>query len=134
MIDHGQFAVPGTTRSRLILEVASELVGEDDWLQKQAKVSLRTQGTVDWPLTLFASDNPEASSSERVLDKEVSGMPLELSYRHTEREPAVTDLFDGRDARALGHGEGYLIFRGDRCDDSQRQRFAKWPGAAKGER
>ncbi len=30
MIDHGQFAVPGTTPSRLVFEVASELAGEDD--------------------------------------------------------------------------------------------------------
>lgn len=30
MIDHGQFAVPGTTPSRLVFEVASELAGEGD--------------------------------------------------------------------------------------------------------
>lgn len=87
MIDHGQFAVPGTTRSRLILEVASELVGEDDWLQKQAKVSLRTQGTADWPLTLFASDNPEAIDEVMSGKAQVAIMnpvePLTLAFRGT---------------------------------------------------
>jgi len=87
MIDHGQFAVPGTTRSRLILEVASELVGEDDWLQKQAKVSLRTQGTADWPLTLFASDNLEAIDEVMSGKAQVAIMnpvePLTLAFRGT---------------------------------------------------
>jgi len=87
MIDHGQFALPGTTRSRLILEVASELVGEDDWLQKQAKVDLRTQGTADWPLTLFASDNPEAIDEVMSGKAQVAIMnpvePLTLAYRGT---------------------------------------------------
>jgi len=87
MIDHGQFAVPGTTRSRLILEVASELVGEDDWLQRQAKVSLRTQGTADWPLTLFASDNLEAIDEVMSGKAQVAIMnpvePLTLAFRGT---------------------------------------------------
>ena len=87
MIDHGQFAAPGTTRSRLILEIASELVGEDDWLQKQAKVSLRTQGSADWPLTLFASDNPEAIDEVMSGKAQVAIMnpvePLTLAFRGT---------------------------------------------------
>jgi TRAP-type uncharacterized transport system substrate-binding protein len=49
------------------LEVASELVGESGWLERQAKVSLRPQGASDWPLTLFASDSPEA------IDEVMSG-------------------------------------------------------------
>lgn len=87
MIDHGQFVVPATTRSRLMLEVASELVGGKDWVQRQGKVSLRAQGTAGWPLTLFASDDPE------VIDEVVSGNvqvaimnpvePLTLAYRGT---------------------------------------------------
>ncbi len=87
MIDHGQFAVPATTRSRLMLEVASELVGEKDWVQRQATVSLRSQGTAGWPLTLFASDDPT------VIDEVVSGKvqiaimnpvdPLTMAYRGT---------------------------------------------------
>jgi len=82
MIDHGKFVVPATTRSRLMLEVASELVGGKDWVQRQATVSLRPQGPGDWQLTL-----PD------VVDEVMSGKvqvaimnpvdPLALAYRGT---------------------------------------------------
>jgi len=49
---------PHTTRSRLMLEVASRLVSRKDFPYLQARVSLREQGSEDWPLTLFASDSP----------------------------------------------------------------------------
>ena len=49
---------PHTTRSRLMLEVASALVNRRDWPLLQARVSLREQGSDDWPLTLFGSDSP----------------------------------------------------------------------------
>ena len=49
---------PHTTRSRLMLEVASALVNRRDWSLLQARISLREQGVPDWPLTLFASDSP----------------------------------------------------------------------------
>src|SRR5215475_4096591 len=52
MIDHGQFVAPAITRSKLMLEVASELVGGKDWMQRQATISLRPQGRGNWPLTL----------------------------------------------------------------------------------
>ena len=87
MVDHGQWVVPATTRSRLMLEVASELVGGKKWVQRQATISLRPQGRGSWPLTLFASDDPE------VIDEVVSGKvqvaimnpvdPLTLAYRGT---------------------------------------------------
>jgi len=87
VIDHGRFAIPATTRSRLMLEVASELVGEADWFQRQAKVSLREQGAAGWPLTMFAGDTPSA------IDEVVEGRaqiaivnpaePLTLAYRGT---------------------------------------------------
>jgi TRAP-type uncharacterized transport system substrate-binding protein len=51
---------PHTTRSRLMLEVASELVNRRDWPYLQARVSLRAQGGNDWPVTLFGSDSPAA--------------------------------------------------------------------------
>jgi len=51
---------PHTTRSRLMLEVASELVNRRDWPYLQARISLREQGSSEWPLTLFASDSPAA--------------------------------------------------------------------------
>jgi TRAP-type uncharacterized transport system substrate-binding protein len=49
---------PHTTRSRLMLEVASELVKRRDWPYLQARVSLREQGSDQWPVTLFGSDSP----------------------------------------------------------------------------
>ena len=49
---------PHTTRSRLMLEVASALVNRRDWNLLQARISLREQGSQVWPLTLFASDSP----------------------------------------------------------------------------
>ena len=49
---------PHTTRSRLMLEVASALVNRRDWPLLQARVSLREQGAEDWALNLFASDSP----------------------------------------------------------------------------
>ena len=51
---------PHTTRSRLMLEVASELVNKREWPYLQARVSLREQGSSDWPVNLFASDSPAA--------------------------------------------------------------------------
>ena len=49
---------PHTTRSRLMLEVASQLVSRKDFPYLQARISLREQGADEWPLTLFASDSP----------------------------------------------------------------------------
>ena len=49
---------PHTTRSRLMIEVASALVTRRDWNLLQARISLREQGSEDWPLTLFGSDSP----------------------------------------------------------------------------
>src|SRR6266540_1437234 len=49
-----------TIRSRLVLEVASELVDQSDWAQRQVRVNLRPQGADEWPVALFASDGPAA--------------------------------------------------------------------------
>src|SRR6516225_7893358 len=49
---------PHTTRSRLMLEVASQLVSRKDFSYLQARIQLREQGSAEWPLTLFASDSP----------------------------------------------------------------------------
>src|SRR5215831_10890793 len=51
---------PHTTRSRLMLEVAAELVNRRDWPYLQARISLREQGSDRWPVNLFASDSPGA--------------------------------------------------------------------------
>src|SRR5262245_40794515 len=53
------YARPVVTRSRLMLETISELVGGEDWPYKQALVQVREQGTAKWSLSFFASDSPE---------------------------------------------------------------------------
>jgi hypothetical protein len=49
-----------TIRSRLVLEVASEMVDQPSWPHRQARVSLRPQGSDEWAVTLIASDGPAA--------------------------------------------------------------------------
>ena len=49
-----------TIRSRVMLEVASELAGDPTWEPKQARVQLRRQGASAWETTLFGSDAPSA--------------------------------------------------------------------------
>jgi hypothetical protein len=46
------------TRSHLVLEVASELVGSDEWPYRQARIDLREQGGEVWSASLFGSDGP----------------------------------------------------------------------------
>lgn len=60
---------PHTTRSRLMLEVASQLVNRKDFPYLQARVSLREQGAGEWPMTLFASDSP--ATVQEVADGQV---------------------------------------------------------------
>lgn len=50
---------PILTRSRVVLEIASELVADRDQPYNQAKVMLRAQGATDWPLALFGSSTVE---------------------------------------------------------------------------
>jgi TRAP-type uncharacterized transport system substrate-binding protein len=91
MIDHGRFAIPATTRSRLMLEVASELVGEAHWSQRQVKLSLREQGAAEWPLTFFASDTPDAIEEVVEGRSQIAivnpAQPLTLAYRGTGPYP-----------------------------------------------
>jgi TRAP-type uncharacterized transport system substrate-binding protein len=51
---------PVIQRSRLVLEMASEMVGEGDFPYKQVRVQMREQGGEEWTLCLFASDAPAA--------------------------------------------------------------------------
>ncbi len=55
----GSRPTPMTTRSRVVLEIAAELVAIRSQKYNQAKVSLRVQGGPDWPLTLFGSSTIE---------------------------------------------------------------------------
>ena len=50
---------PVTIRSRLVLEIAAELVSRNDQPNGQAKILLRPQGGGDWPLALFGSSTVE---------------------------------------------------------------------------
>lgn len=50
---------PMTVRSRLVLEIAAELVAMRDQPNGQAKVLLRSQGGDDWILSLFGSSTVE---------------------------------------------------------------------------
>ena len=49
-----------TIRSRLVLEVASEMVDQSSWPHRQARVSLRPQGADEWAVSFIASDGPAA--------------------------------------------------------------------------
>jgi NMT1-like family len=49
-----------TIRSRLVLEIASEMVDDADWPNRQARVSLRPQGADHWAVNMIASDGPAA--------------------------------------------------------------------------
>jgi len=51
---------PVVMRSRLMLEVASELVAADEWPEKQVTINFRPQGGTDWPIKFFASDAPNS--------------------------------------------------------------------------
>jgi hypothetical protein len=50
-----RWSTPITTRSRVVLEIASELVGPRDFPFGQAKVLLRPQGPGEWKMALFGS-------------------------------------------------------------------------------
>lgn len=54
---------PVVGRSRLVLEIASELVGQQGFGFPQAEVRLRAQGARNWQLSLFGSDAPAALES-----------------------------------------------------------------------
>ena len=77
---------PHTTRSRLMLEVASALVNRRDWPLLQARVSLREQGSDDWPLTLFGSDSPGTNAARYFLNP-VYGLYAATSRQTLTGEP-----------------------------------------------
>ena len=49
-----------TIRSRIMLQVASHLVGRPDWNEKQVLVSLRAQGDEDFAYRLLGGDSPKS--------------------------------------------------------------------------
>jgi hypothetical protein len=78
---------PMTTRSRVVLEIASELVADKSQPYNQAKVYLRTQGKEEWPLCLFGSSTLEGIHAvvrgEAALAMINPASPLMLAYRGT---------------------------------------------------
>ena len=87
------YAIPATTRSILVLEVASQLVRMEAWPYRQARISLRKQGDDGWKVCLFGSDNPDAIDEVARGDVHVAlinpAAPLTLAVRGTGpfREP-----------------------------------------------
>ncbi len=101
------WANPVTTRSRVVLEIAAELVARPDQGLRQAKVLLREQGgDGGWPVCLFATSTNEGV--EAVVRREADlaminpSAPLTLAYRgagrYRTRQPiraiAVIPSFD----------------------------------------
>ena len=76
-----------TIRSRLVLEVASEMVDQADWPNRQARVSLRPQGGDQWTVNMIASDGPAAldmvARGEMQLAISNPAMYLALAVRGT---------------------------------------------------
>ena len=74
-----------TIRSRLVLEVASELVDQPEWRYRQARVALREQGGDGWPIVLFGSDSPAAIAQVASGEVQVAlinpAAPLALALR-----------------------------------------------------
>ena len=100
MPDIPSWASPITTRSRIVLEIASELVAMPDQPLQQAKVLLRVQGSesLAWPLCLFGSSTNEGLDA--VINREAAlaiinpAGPLTLAYRgsapYTRPQPIRT--------------------------------------------
>jgi TRAP-type uncharacterized transport system substrate-binding protein len=80
-------AMPVTTRSKLMLEVASELAAVESWPHKQVTIQLREQGAPTWAYTFFASDTPGGIDAVVRGEADVAIVnpvePLTLAYRGT---------------------------------------------------
>ncbi|MBM2812558.1 MAG: hypothetical protein HW416_3317 [Chloroflexi bacterium] len=77
-------SAPVVTRSRVVLEIACELVAEGPW-PRQAQVRLRQQGGTSWERCLFGSDAPgaieEVASGAVDLAIANPSAPVEVAYR-----------------------------------------------------
>ncbi len=80
---------PSITRSRLVLEVASEMVGKMEFPYRQARLSLREQGPDSWKLNLFGSDTPDAIDEVAQGKSDIAIInpagPLSLAFKGTGR-------------------------------------------------
>jgi hypothetical protein len=80
-----RYVRPAVTRFRLMLVMSSELVGDNDWPYKQARVQLREQGATEWALNFFGSDTPQAiyEIGEKRADLAIvnPAAPVTLAFR-----------------------------------------------------
>ena len=78
---------PSITRSRIVLEVASEMVGKQQFPYRQAKLSLREQGPGSWNVNFLGSDTPDAIHEVARREADVAIInpagPLTLAYKGT---------------------------------------------------
>jgi TRAP-type uncharacterized transport system substrate-binding protein len=78
---------PVVMRSRLMLEVASELVAADEWLDKQVMIYFRPQGDESWRIRFFASDAPNSVDAVAAGEADVAicnpGGVLAMAMRGT---------------------------------------------------
>ena len=58
MLSYPNRLIPAVTRSRIMLETVSELVGTNEWPDRQVMIYMRPQGDEKWRLKFFASDSP----------------------------------------------------------------------------
>src|SRR4249920_537757 len=76
-----------TIRSRLVLEVAAEMIEQEGWPNRQTRVSLRPQGAEEWAVNMIASDGPAAldmvARGEMQLAISNPAMYLALALRGT---------------------------------------------------
>ena len=74
-----------TMRARLVLEAASEMVGWDDWPERQARLTLREQGADSGGFSLFGSASPDTIAQVASGDLDVAmlnpGVLLTMAYR-----------------------------------------------------
>ena len=93
--------MPATVRSRLMLEVASELVDNRAWPYPQVRISMRKTEADGWPLSLFASDSP-TGIDEVASSKATSSNLNSLMVRHS---------FPGADRRLRSGSRSPLSLR-----------------------
>lgn len=78
---------PAITRSRLILEAASEMVAAQGWKQQQVRVSLREQGALEWSVNFLGSDTPDAIAEIAAGNADIAiinpAAPVTLALRGT---------------------------------------------------
>jgi TRAP-type uncharacterized transport system substrate-binding protein len=81
-------------RSKLMLEIASGLVGGPDTSLRQAKVTLRAQGAADWALSLYGSGTMEAVDAvvSREADLAIVNPSAALALAHRGLAPFKAPL------------------------------------------